>query len=290
MLEQRLNLNIRQKEDCTLELAAPLSRRRWFSFTLQTLFLAVTVVCVALVPIGAAFLRLRAARQLQKNGVSVQWEDGDRVDDWDLQRSLQGFPMSIETEEVEIPVSQLVRIRPVSETRFCGVDCTLDDEDLAVIGGFRELRKLTIDSSHVSTDGIRSVSELPHIERLLLRGSEAKLNGVGPVLSGMKSLCFLAVNSRRFTDEELRHVSKLYDLEVLDLSGTSITDAGVAQLCSLRRLRRLYCLFTGLTDECVPAITNIENLEVLYIDCTEVSEEGERELRRLMPSLRIDPG
>lgn len=220
----------------------------------------------------------------------MRWEDGERLDAWDLQRSLKGFPMSIETEEAEIPVAQLVRIRPVIKARFCGVDCTLDDEDLAVIGGFRELRELTIDSSHVSTDGIRSVSKLPHIERLLLRGSEAKLNGVGPVLSGMKALRFLAVNSRRFTDEELRHVSKLYELEVLDLSGTSITDAGVTQLRSLRRLRRLYCLFTGLTDDCVPAIANLENLEVLYIDYTEVSEKGELELRRLMPSLRIDPG
>ena len=268
----------------------PVSHRRWFSFTLQTLLLVVAVVCIALVPIGAAFHRLRAARQLQKNGASVQWEDGHCVDDWDLQRSLKGFPMSIETEEAEIPVAQLVRIRPVSKARFCGVDCTLDDEDLAVIGEFRELRELTIDSSNVSTDGIRSVSELPHIELLQLRGGEAKLDGVGQVLSGMKSLRFLAVNSRRFTDEELRHVSKLYDLEVLDLSGTSITDAGVTQLRSLRRLRRLYCLFTELTDDCVPAIARLENLEELYIDYTEVSEEGKLELRRLMPSLQIDPG
>jgi hypothetical protein len=77
---------------------------------------------------------------------------------------------------------------------------------------------------------------------------------------------------------------------LLDISGTSVTDAGLLHLRSIRNLQKLFCLFTQLTDACIPAIAGLENLRELHIMDTEISDEGKQELRRRLPALRINPG
>jgi hypothetical protein len=264
-------------------------RRKCWSFTLRHLLLVVVGLGISMVPISSAFLRLRIARKLQNSGVSLQWENGDQVSGWDIRRSLMRSSIYMDTGEEDIPIELLPRIRPMSAAHFYGVDSALDDSDLNVVRQLSELRALTIDSSHVSTDGIRSISHLPHLEYLRLRSDEANLFTLGPVLSEMKSLRLLAVNSCAFTDADLAHVSTLESLEALDISGTSISDAGITHLRSLPQLKRLHCMFTALTDDCISDIAGLEDLEEVQIDMTDISEDGEQSLRRLRPSLKVNP-
>lgn len=74
----------------------------------------------------------------------------------------------------------------------------------------------------------------------------------------------------------------------VDLSSADLTDESLDLLKSFDELRRLSISGAGLTDDGVRRLQELRNLEVLVlVDCPNVSEAVERDLRREIPGLRI---
>ena len=86
----------------------------------------------------------------------------------------------------------------------------------------------------------------------------------------------------------MQALTDLPRLEVVNLWGCRIGDAGAAKLAKVRTLRSLTLAETQVTDEGIRALASLEELEELTLDKTRVGDEsidallGLKNLRRLI--------
>jgi hypothetical protein len=117
------------------------------------------------------------------------------------------------------------------------------------------------------------------------------------------------------TDQQLDLLAPIADeLEWLNLGRTKVTDAGLAKLTGLRKLRRLYLDRTGISDAglahlaalkdleylnlygskvgdgAVPHLKQLSGLKKLYLWQTGVTSNGVAALRTALPTTYIDDG
>ena len=91
----------------------------------------------------------------------------------------------------------------------------------------------------------------------------------------------------RGTDELLRQVEGMAEVEELNLALTDVSDAGIASVATLPRLRKLvvYGGNRGVTDQGLAELKGKTSLESLELVNTRVTDEGLRVLQDL-PNLR----
>jgi hypothetical protein len=78
----------------------------------------------------------------------------------------------------------------------------------------------------------------------------------------------------------VRQIAELPRLEQLDLSGTRVTDACLADLQKARRLQYLVLRGTGVTDAAIAGLNRIPVLSVLDVGDTKISEEKTAVMRK----------
>jgi hypothetical protein len=94
-------------------------------------------------------------------------------------------------------------------------------------------------------------------------------------------------NPRALTDAALAHVEGLRRLRELSLSGTSITDAGLARLKSLSELEVLDLTDTHITDAGLRHLKGLKRLRLLVLDSPDVTQAGRDELQAALPELEM---
>ena len=84
------------------------------------------------------------------------------------------------------------------------------------------------------------------------------------------------------SDALLARIGVLTRLKQLDFrDATGITDAGIAHLAGLTRLRRLYLRGTQITDAGLAQLKELTKLEALDLENTMVSGDGLKQLKKL---------
>ncbi len=82
-------------------------------------------------------------------------------------------------------------------------------------------------------------------------------------------------------DASLCHLASFPNLLILDLSGTDVSDAGLARLTVLPHLRELYLDYTCITGPGLTHLRNIKRLEILGLSCSDVNDEAVKPLTDL---------
>jgi Leucine-rich repeat (LRR) protein len=118
-------------------------------------------------------------------------------------------------------------------------------------------------------------------------------------------------NAGRISGHTLGHLRSLTRLETLYLVNTGLDDGGLHQARHLRTLKTLHIGHTRVTDAGMPALDHLEGLETLSLSGnpitdyglihlrdlrklktlvlrdTKTTKEGQQELRRMLPDVRI---
>ncbi|MCH8851296.1 MAG: hypothetical protein IID41_01435 [Planctomycetes bacterium] len=81
------------------------------------------------------------------------------------------------------------------------------------------------------------------------------------------------------TDEMMRHLAGLDELQILHLTKAAITDAGLEHVAGLSKLDQLVLKGTGITDAGLVHLERLANLETLDLTGTRVSEDAVEALR-----------
>jgi hypothetical protein len=132
-------------------------------------------------------------------------------------------------------------------------------------------------------------------KREQLHDSIMKIVGLGNVhVSGGTSI---QVQRPSFNDEDLRKLLALRDelerfdspISNVDLSGTSITDQGFAELQQLRSLEYAFFLNTSITDASIDVLAKLPKLKVLGVNGTQVTPARLLKLSEDRPDLKIEP-
>jgi hypothetical protein len=113
----------------------------------------------------------------------------------------------------------------------------IDEQSLLCVAKIRSLETIRLVNCEIPNDALARLSELPHLHGLVL--------------------------ARLKDGAKLRHLDLMMGLEMLSLSGSSVSDKDIESLGTLRRLRRL----------------DLSN--------TMVTQDGAARLRRLLPECEI---
>jgi hypothetical protein len=145
---------------------------------------------------------------------------------------------------------------------------------LAPLTDLHRLEALDIGGNpNLSDNDLLTLADLPHLRELSLdRPSWATPTGW---------------NWRHYLDTTAPTLARLTNLETLDLSGTDISDAGVARLTTLRRLKSLHLSGTAITDASLAVFKDLPALIELDVANTKVTPKAAMRFQLDRPEVTV---
>ena len=161
--------------------------------------------------------------------------------------------------------------------RFSGKNgkTSIEDDGVKSLAACKSLKVLALDElSFVGTDGITALAGLTELEELYLAGTIVD-DDTCKVIAQFPKLKKIRLSRNQVSDAGLEVLSVCSGLEELDLSeDTLITDAGMAQVAKLTRLKKLNLWRVQISDDGVLRLAPLTKLEWLNLDNTKLSDAG----------------
>jgi hypothetical protein len=114
--------------------------------------------------------------------------------------------------------------------------------------------------------------------------------GLEPLLPIADNIVSLDLARTKITDAGLAHVAKMTKLKELRLDNTGITDAGLARLKGLAQLEYLNVYGSKVTDAGLAHLGGLKNLRSLYVWQTGVTSAGIAKLKGQLPAAYVNNG
>ena len=128
-----------------------------------------------------------------------------------------------------------------------------------------------------SEDG--KVAGLPGCLEAAIRIS-LELKADEPILREvLKDINVLKLSGTEITDAGLAHLKGLSSLQLLFLNNTQVSDVGLAHLKGLTSLQRLYLNYTKVSDAGLEHLKGLSSLQELFLSGTQISDAGLAQLR-----------
>jgi hypothetical protein len=120
------------------------------------------------------------------------------------------------------------------------------------------------------------------------KGGDDELKLFVKLLAEFKELELLDLSGTPITDEGLKALRELKDLKQLNLGGTKVKDAGLKELAGLKGLQVLSLTGTQVTNDGLKELVGLKDLQSLGLSSTKVTDAGLRELKDLKSLRRLD--
>jgi Leucine-rich repeat (LRR) protein len=169
----------------------PKTKRRWCQFSLKSLLVAMTLLCIG--PGGYVAYEQRKAREQKAAVLAIEAAGGE------VQYGDQGIPRSAIMRQI------------LGDESFDNVwlvsfnDTPATDADLVHFSQMKNLKELWLFNTQVTDSGLAHLADL-------------------------RSLTFLSLGNTQVTDVGLVHIAGLTRLEYVWLGNTLVTDDGAAKL------------------------------------------------------------
>ena len=232
--------------------------RRRLGFSLRTLLIVVTVVCLV--------LGLKVS-QVQRQREAVQALAAERVMIlWDYHVAGQTEPSGPRWLRRWLGDDFFAHVEMLGFTVFMlggPVSDNVDDNLLVHLRSLPRVKHILLDGCEKVTDrGLAHFASLSNLEELHL--AETSVTG-----DGFDALC------------------NLDRLKVLMLDGAPVTDDNLAKLPPLENLEELWLAETAITDESIPHLKRLAGLKVLDLSLTEITPEGFERVQTALPDCEI---
>ena len=232
-------------------------RRRWFQFSLMSLF-CVMLVTGPFLGTWIDYVRerpIRAARSIailkeHKCFVNCEWV----VESGPLARWVGAVPMPHNCEVIAEGNRQL------------------SDEDLRLIGNLEHVRKLSLEGTSVSDAGFRHLRGVRGLQRVLL--DDTRIGDAGFSCLNLDEVELLWAAKTLVTDDSVSKIARCKKLTWLRLPGTKITDRGLSEIGQIVQLEQLDISNCQVTNQGIKHTGSLANLTDLVIDHTEITDEG----------------
>ncbi len=160
-------------------------------------------------------------------------------------------------------------------------DPNLTDDDLLELSQLKHLQWLVIRGSKLTDSGLKHLVGLQEIQRLNVTYDKG-ITGAGmKELANLANLQSLNLAGTGVTDQGLKELARLKKLQHLNIQRTEVTDSGLRELVGLKNLSTLYVGNTQVTDKGLVALAELTTLRWLSLDSTEVSDTGLKQLAGL---------
>jgi hypothetical protein len=276
-------------------------KHRWIRFSLRTLLVGMTVLCVWLgFRVNAAHRQKEATGAILGAGGWVGYShqlvpkamyslaNGGRFDPpkygfnydpipgpgWlhdlvgdDYFQTVAGVGLNFKSSgAAKGVIEQVAKLPTLKLFRMSvgsnGISSNIEDIDLAALGALDQLESLVI--WNVRIDG----------------AALARLRNPA-------QLTQVCLNNTDSDDAALEQIGKMSNLAYLCLNQLRITDAGLAHLKQLTKLKQLVLWHASITDAGLQHLTGMKQLSELAIHETDVTKDGVIELRKLLSNTNI---
>ena len=157
------------------------------------------------------------------------------------------------------------------------------DADIACLAKVHSLESLNIERTYISDAGLKAIASLPHLQGLGLPSISD--NGLRH-LSNLKELQCLCLLSSKITNQGLQHLANLHKMEILDLGDTPITSDGLKYLSSMKKLGWLRISSTQVGDKGLEHLNNLPALVDLEANFTMITDDGVKRIQPLLQQLK----
>jgi hypothetical protein len=159
------------------------------------------------------------------------------------------------------------------------------DPDISFLIHLPDLRYLSLRGELVSDDFLKLLADkLPQLVELNFGQSTITDEGLKQI-GRLRDLEVLHIDADGVTDSGLQHVAGLTRLRRLGLNSSQIGDAGMNYLASLSRLKSLRVMRTQITDVGFARLANMSELELLSLYGAQISDAGLANLAN-MPKMK----
>ncbi len=285
----------------------PASRRRWFRYSMRSLLVVVTLLCIWLgTVVNRAERQRRTVKALRDLNAQVTYDTpfmnpGGQPSNWRWLRSWIGDDYFDEVTSITLRrgaddalLRQIGQLRAVKLLEVYGHGIT--DEGLAPIARLPKLEILSLYSRSISDEGVLKLAELKHLRGLWLQAPQVTDRGV-IALSQLSDLRQLSLTNVRITNRGLKSLGKLTNLGQLfitspladEAESARITDDGLSPITQLSKLERLFLQGTSVTDQGLAELSAIRGLRELDVSCRDPAYtlQGVNELQAQSPFLSV---
>jgi hypothetical protein len=191
-------------------------KRRWAQFSLATMFVVVTVLCVWLsVVVNRAHRQRDAVAAIEALGGHIIYtKPGEEASETFPKPFLRRWLSRYYFDDVRAVL-------------LAGTQVT--DAGLAHLHSLTGLQALSLMGTQATDSGLAHLQGLTGLRQLWLRDTQVTDAGLIH-LHGLTALHVLDLGGTQITDTGLTHLQGLMGLDTLSLSGTQVTDAGVVKL------------------------------------------------------------
>lgn len=179
-------------------------------------------------------------------------------------------------------------IKKLKRLRHLHLDETeTTDKDLEALNGLSSLISLHVAKTLVRGKGYGNFALLPNLQWLDLSFDDTEPGAMKNLLP-CRTLKSLVVKHSGITDRDLAAVARMENLERLDISDNrSITNKGIAQLRSLKKLSVLIAKATSVTPAGVTSLAGLP-LKVIVLSPQSGDLRGLSRMQQLFPGAVID--
>lgn len=126
-----------------------------------------------------------------------------------------------------------------------------------------------------------------HSEQIRLDSTKVSDEDLKNLASLEDKLRRINLSHTTISDQGLAQIAKMKQLEQLRLASPHITNAGVAALAGLPHLKHLHLIAVPLTDADLVHLHELKNLQSLYLDGTRGSEQAMTALVAALPGVHL---
>jgi Leucine-rich repeat (LRR) protein len=225
------------------------SQRRWLQFSLKTMLVGMTLLCLG--PGGYVAYEQSKARKQKAAAEATE--------------KLFNYVKYDQTVPARSPAMRQI----LGDESFGNVVMVLNpyrqltDADLVHLAGFMRLKRLELDGSQVTGVGLEHLAGLKGLQHLELDYAQVSDSGLVHI-ANLKSVTYLKLDGARISDSGLVHLAGLRGLYVLSLNNTQLSDAGLRHLADLKALTYLSLGGTQVTDSGVAELqTALPNCRIV---------------------------
>lgn len=195
--------------------------RRWHQFSLRTLLLVITVLCLG--PGGYVAYEQGKVRQQQGAVAAIE--------------KLGGYVFYDDKAPARTGLTRLI----------------LGDDSFGNVNGV-DFNPLKTENRQITDADLRHLKSFPLLNHLVLKNCRLITDAGLGELSGLPNLTYLYLNDTPITDAGLTHLAGLTNLEELSLAHTQVAGPGLAQLSGLTKLDYLYLYSTQIPPDGIDEI------------------------------------
>lgn len=169
---------------------------------------------------------------------------------------------------------------------------TVDDAGLVHVGQSATLEELYLSHTKVTAQGLSQLANVKTLGKLVIEDAQIELAG-WVAIGNAQTLRSLHISRSRLTDEACQYVGNLVELEELSMNQVGVSDAGIAQLKRLTKLKHLLMAHTVTQGEGLLMLAKagtFKNLESLVLYATPLTDPAGKAIMQMKNLRRLNVG